>query len=86
MTCSPEGYARCCEAIAAWQFEDADKISAPTLMLAGADDNALPAALTEAVAAAIPNSHLETVAGAGHLLTVEKPDQATTRAKAHLQR
>jgi 3-oxoadipate enol-lactonase len=83
--CSPEGYARCCEALGKWAFDDAPSILAPTLVLVGGEDNALPAVLTEAVAEAIPGARLETVPGAGHLLTVEKPPEVAAAVLAHLQ-
>lgn len=85
LSCSPEGYARCCEALAAWRFTRGAEISCPTLVLAGGQDSATPAELSQAVADAIPGARLETIAGAGHLLTVEKPAEATTRVRAFLE-
>lgn len=86
LSCSSEGYARCCEALGRWSFDAAGQIASPSLMLVGADDNALPAALTEAVAEAIPDCRLERVDGAGHLLNVEKPAESTRAARAHFDR
>jgi len=84
LACSAEGYARCCEALASWDFEYAARIAVPTLVLIGADDAALPAALTEPVAQAIPGATMQRIANAGHLLNVEQPAEATVAAKRHL--
>ena len=49
-------------------------VEQPTLVIAGANDRIAPAAATQAVAAAVPNARLETVANAGHAAYMEQPD------------
>ena len=56
-----------------------------TMALAGADDQLIPPAEAEAMARAIPGAIHASIAGAGHLAFVEKPDEVWT-ALAVLQR
>jgi 3-oxoadipate enol-lactonase len=49
-------------------------ITAPTLVVVGADDVATPVAKAEAIAAAIPGARLEIVPQAGHSSTIEQPE------------
>jgi 3-carboxy-cis,cis-muconate cycloisomerase/3-oxoadipate enol-lactonase len=75
---SEEGYAGCCEALAAMDLRAGlPAITAPTLVIAGADDLATPLARAEAIVAAIPKARLEVVAGAAHLANIEQPEQVT---------
>jgi 3-oxoadipate enol-lactonase len=54
--------------------DELHRISAPTLVVVGADDVATPVAKAEAIAAAIPGARLEVVADAGHSSTIEQPE------------
>ncbi|MEO8538354.1 MAG: alpha/beta hydrolase [bacterium] len=54
---------------------DLSKISAPTLILAGADDKVVPAAIGEALAAAIASSRLLSVPAAAHMVAEEQPEK-----------
>lgn len=70
-----EGYAGCCEALAEMDLgPDLAQISAPTLVIMGADDQATLPEQGGAVAAGISDAHCEIVAGAAHLVGVEQPD------------
>ena len=81
----PEGYAGCCEAIAAMDLRpDLPRITAPTLVLAGADDPATPLPHAEAIANLVPQARLEVLAGAAHLATVQDAVAATTLLVDHL--
>ena len=80
-----EGYAGCCEAIAAMDLRAGlGSIAAPTLVVAGADDPATPPAHAEAIVAAIPAARLEVVAGAAHLANIEQPQRMTRLLLDHL--
>jgi len=80
-----EGYAGCCEAIAAMDLRAGlGSIAAPTLVLAGADDPATPPPHAEAIVAAIPAARLEVVAGAAHLANIEQPQRVTRLLLDHL--
>jgi 3-oxoadipate enol-lactonase len=84
---SREGYAACCEAIAAWDARAAgalEAIRAPTLVVAGSEDVAVPPADAEALAASIPGARLALLADAAHLGNVERPEEFTRALLAHL--
>jgi len=51
------------------------RITAPTLVIYGSEDIVTGKAESEAIAAAVPNSTLVEIAGAGHLCNQEKPEQ-----------
>lgn len=81
-----EDYARGCEAVAAWDFTgELGRVAVPTLVLAGAEDEATPAEATGLLAERIPGARLEALAGAAHLANVERPSEFTAAALAHLE-
>jgi 3-oxoadipate enol-lactonase len=81
----PEGYAGCCEAIAGMdQREDLAAITAPALVIAGAEDSATPSEHGAAIAAEIDGARLEVIPDAAHLATVSAPDAVTDALGAHL--
>ena len=76
LSTDPEGYARSCDAIARWDVTgELGRVAAPTLAIAGADDPSTPPANLELIAAEIPGSRLEVIAGARHLTNVEFADR-----------
>lgn len=81
-----EGYAGCCEALAHWDFrERLAEIAAPTLVLAGAEDEATPDADTDLLARCIPGARRVVLDGAAHLAHLERPVPFATAALAHLE-
>jgi 3-oxoadipate enol-lactonase len=81
----PEGYARCCEAIAAWDARDRiGAIAAPVLVVAGADDPATPLEHAGLVASRIPDARLHVLEHAAHLANVERADGFTDAVLEHL--
>ena len=52
-------------------------IQCPTLVATGEHDSWAPPAQHEGIAAAIPNARLEIVAGAGHMVPLERPEGMT---------
>ena len=73
-----EGYAGCCEAIADMDLRDAiTSITAPTLVIAGADDPATPPEHGRLIADLIPGARFEVISPAAHLATIERPDLTT---------
>lgn len=81
-----EGYAGCCEAIAALDLRaDLPAISAPTLAIAGADDPATPPAKLAEIASNVKNGRLLEVAHAAHLANAERPDLITPALIEHLE-
>ena len=70
----PEGYAACCEAIAATDLHrQSGTIGAPTLVIVGADDPSTPVAAAEALRDTIPGARLEIIPNASHIPTAEQP-------------
>ena len=81
----PEGYARCCEAVGAWDArERISAISAPVLVVAGAEDPATPIEHAELVASRIPGARLHVVDAAAHLANVEQAEAFTQAILEHL--
>lgn len=82
---SAEGYAGCCEAI-----RDADLrprlggISAPTLVIAGADDPAAPVEKAETIRDGVPNARLAVIERSAHIANVERPEEVTREILDHL--
>ena len=84
---SDEGYAACCEAISTFDVRpELRRITAATLVLAGAEDPATPVDLVREVADGIPAARFLVVPGAAHLLTAERPAEAGRLLLQHLRR
>jgi 3-oxoadipate enol-lactonase len=70
-----EGYAAACAAIGGMDLEPVlGRITAPTLVMAGEQDEAIPPAHGERIAELIPGARLTLVPGAAHLANVSRPD------------
>jgi 3-oxoadipate enol-lactonase len=85
---APEGYAACCEALAASDLrDDLGRITTPTLLLAGASDPVTTVADAKAIQAGIAGAQLALVP-ASHLSNLEAPrefDQAVLHFLATVQ-
>jgi 3-oxoadipate enol-lactonase len=80
-----EGYARCSEAIGAWDArERIAAISVPTLVVAGADDPATPVAHADLIVARIHGARLLVLERAAHLANVERAETFTRAVLEHL--
>jgi 3-oxoadipate enol-lactonase len=74
----PEGYAGCCEAIAAMDLRSSlASVRAPTLVIAAAEDPATPPAHGAVIASGIAGARLLVVRGAAHLANVSAAAQVT---------
>jgi 3-oxoadipate enol-lactonase len=79
-----EGYASCCAAIAAMdQRADLSRIAAPTLVVSGAEDAALPPEHQRVIAEGIPGARLLSLSPAAHLATIEQAQQVTDALITH---
>lgn len=79
-----EGYAACCEVVGTADLRpDLGSIRAPTLVVAGASDPAVPAPDVEALASGIPRCVVASV-DAAHLANVEQPERVTELIVQHL--
>ena len=52
-------------------------ITCPALVIVGASDQLTPPAHAEEIAKGIPGAKLVTLAGCGHMSTIEKPEEVT---------
>ena len=69
------GYAGCCSAIADLDLRAGlPQITAPTLVIAAAQDTALPPDHGEAIAGSVPGARYELVEQAAHLASIEQAD------------
>lgn len=81
---SDEGYAGCCEAIAAMDLlPRLPEITARTLVVAGKDDPATPPAHAEQIASTVDGAHLEVVDDAAHLANVQQADEVNRLLREH---
>ena len=73
--CPDEGYAGSCEALGAFDTRTRlNGITAPTLVISGADDSGTTPEMLQFVAGAIPGAQFESLAPAAHLCNVEQAD------------
>lgn len=71
----PEGYAGCCQAIEVMNLvPDLPCITAPTLVVAGLNDEATPPAHAQVIADRIVGARLSLAAGAAHLPHISRSD------------
>jgi 3-oxoadipate enol-lactonase len=81
----PQGYAGCCEAIAAMDLRPAlGSVRAPTLVIAGSEDPATPPWHGAAIASAIPGARLRVIRGGAHLSNVSQAGEVTAALLTHL--
>lgn len=79
-----EGYAGCCEAIAAMELDERlAEITAPTLVVAGYDDPATPPEHAERIAGSVAGARLEVLDSAAHLANVERSEQVDRLLDEH---
>ena len=73
-----EGYAGCCEAIAAMDLTgDLPRITAPTLVISAAEDPSIPPEHGRRIAELIPGARFELVPDARHIASIEQADRIT---------
>ncbi|MEV0595582.1 bifunctional 3-oxoadipate enol-lactonase/4-carboxymuconolactone decarboxylase PcaDC [Nonomuraea cavernae] len=80
-----ESYATCCEALAECDLTGRlGAITAPTLVIAGADDPATSVGQAVVLATGIPGALLKVIPGAAHLASVERAGDVTAAIGDHL--
>ncbi len=80
-----EGYAACCDALAAADlWPRVSEIAAPTLVLTGAEDPVVPAETGDRLAAAIPQARHVVIQAAAHIANVEQARTFTAALAEHL--
>ena len=84
---SPMGFRRQAEAVAGFDtYDRLRQISAPTLILAGTDDQLIPAENSRILASRIPNAELVFFEGAGHGYLWEAEEEADQVVRDFLRR
>jgi 3-oxoadipate enol-lactonase len=79
-----EGYAACCEVVAGMDLrEELRHIAAPTLVISGWEDPALPPEHQKLIADSIPDAELVTVSPAAHLANLEQGVQVSGLLLGH---
>jgi len=79
-----QGYAACCEVVAGIDLRaDLGRITAPTLVLSGAQDPALPPPHQEAIAAGIDGAEWTTLSPGAHLTNLERAPEVTAALLRH---
>jgi 3-oxoadipate enol-lactonase len=82
---SAEGYASCCDAIAAGDLRsDIQRIEAPTLVVAGAEDPVVSPASAVLFGASFRDASVAVVPDAAHLVNVEQPGQVNRLVLEHM--
>lgn len=84
--CDPQGYAACCEAIAAMDLRaDLRLIEAPTLVICGTEDPvAPPRGHGELIAAGVRRGRLVALSPGAHLVSLERAAEVTELIVGHL--
>jgi 3-oxoadipate enol-lactonase len=80
-----EGYAACCETIETFDVRNRlSEITAPALVIAGADDPATPPDTVRLIADGIPGARFVVVPSASHLVSAEQPEAVTAEIRQFL--
>jgi 3-oxoadipate enol-lactonase len=80
-----DGYVACCAAIERMNLEDQlSTVAAPTLVIAGLEDESTPPPHSQRIVERIPDARLALVSGAAHLANVSRPDLIGQLIRDHL--
>lgn len=83
--CPADGYAASCASVRDANLAgDLAHIAAPTMVIAGENDVSTPPALVRTLADAIPGAQFRLVRGAGHVPSIEQPEQLCELLCEHL--
>ena len=84
---SPVGYAACCEAIAAYDITSRlGEITAPTRVIAGADDPLSPPSVGQIMVDVIPGADLVVIDDASHIANIAQPEKFNAAVLEHLEK
>ena len=87
MANDPRGYAACAHVIATLDLlPRISGITAPTMIIVGAEDPATPVAMSEAIRSRIPHAEMVVIPGAAHIVAVEAAERVTEHLSAFLSR
>ena len=86
VSADPQGYAACCGAIERMDLRgELSRITAPALVISGADDLATPLEHQRVIAESIPGARHEIVSPAAHVAAVEQPEAVNRLILEHLR-
>jgi 3-oxoadipate enol-lactonase len=81
----PEGYAGCCDALAAYDVTDRlGRIAAPTRVVVGAEDPTCTPEVGRSMVAAIRDADLVVIDDAAHIANVARPAEFRSAVRGHL--
>ena len=83
---APDAYAACCRVVRDLDLvDDLDRITAPSLVISGAQDEALRPEHQRLIAGAIPGARLETIDPGAHLPNIEQPEVFSALVTRHVE-
>ncbi|HET6626636.1 MAG TPA: 3-oxoadipate enol-lactonase [Nocardioidaceae bacterium] len=86
-TSNPAGYAACCDALAGFDVTSRlGEISAPTRVIAGAEDPVSPPSVARILVDAIPDADLVVLDDASHIANVQQPVAFDQAVLEHLEK
>ena len=84
---SPVGYAACCEALSAYDISARlGEITAPTRVIAGAQDPVSPPSVGQVLVDGIPDADLVVIDDASHIANVAQPEKFNAAVLGHLEK
>jgi 3-oxoadipate enol-lactonase len=84
--CPAEGYATCCGVIEHLDLRaDLARITAPTLVIAAAEDPSTPPEHSATIAEGVPGARLEVLPHGAHLAVIERADEVGALIERHLE-
>jgi 3-oxoadipate enol-lactonase len=81
-----EGYASCCEALAAAEPATLDTVACPVLLVAGEEDAVAPVQTARAMAAKLADARVESLPRCGHWMTFERAAECQQLTRGFLAR
>jgi 3-oxoadipate enol-lactonase len=79
------GFRACATALMDYDYTDQlPRIACPTLLLAGAEDGAMPDSMAKILRPAIPGARMQVIEGAGHVPCLERPEAFTAALRGFL--
>jgi 3-oxoadipate enol-lactonase len=86
-SCPPDGYAACCDGMAAYDVWDrVGDIAVPTRVIAGSEDQTSGPEIAERMVEAIAGSDLVVIDGVAHIANVAAPEEFNAAVLDHLRR
>ena len=82
----PVGYAACCDALAAYDITSRlGEITAPTRVIAGAQDPVSPPSVAQVLVDGIPDADLVVIDDASHIANIAQPEKFDAAVLEHLE-